>query len=243
MLEATRQVLILVGGLGTRLGHLTRNVPKPLIDLGDGTTLLEILIRQLVRQGFNDIVLLAGHFGHIIYQRYNDIMLGLARIRVIVEPLPHGTAGALWHAREIVAPRFVLLNGDSFFDIDISSLLEESQLSAAEAFLALRYETNAYRYGSVELDANRIKRFVEKDPSITGPAIVSSGIYVMNAPIIRRIHSFPCSLEIDIFPILARNGKLFGRVLDGYFLDIGTPETLAEAKRQLLDLRQRVSAA
>ena len=110
-----------------------------------------------------------------------------------------------------------------------------------EALIALRCVPEASRYGTVELNGNSVVRFREKVQD-TGPALVNAGIYVMNATIVNRIYSLPCSIETDIFPILAREGRLRGSIRDGYFVDIGLPETLQQGRRELLTLRRRPAA-
>jgi D-glycero-D-manno-heptose 1,7-bisphosphate phosphatase len=240
MTASIKQACILVGGKGTRLGDITRAIPKPLLDMGEGTTFLDLLIEQTTRQGFNDVVLLAGHLGHLVQARYDGRTFGTARVRVLVEPKPRGTAGALVSALDILDPRFILLNGDSLFDINMRALAAEADADC-EALIALRYVPEASRYGTVELNGNRVVRFREKVRD-TGPALINAGIYVLNATIIDRIHSLPCSIETDIFPILAAEGGLRGSIRDGYFLDIGLPETLQQSRRELLALRRRPAA-
>jgi len=241
MTASIRQACILVGGKGTRLGEATRAIPKPLLEIGEGTSFLDLLIEQTARQGFNDIVLLAGYLGDLVQARYDDRNFGSARIRVRVEPEPRGTAGALVSACEILKPRFILLNGDSFFDINMRALAAEAD-EEFDAFIALRRVSDASRYGSVELKGNRVVRLCEKAGD-TGPsALINAGVYVLNAAIVDRIHSLPCSIETDIFPMLASEGRLGGSIREGYFLDIGVPETLRQARRELPALRRRPAA-
>jgi D,D-heptose 1,7-bisphosphate phosphatase len=237
MTGSIKQACILVGGKGTRLGDITRAIPKPLLDMGEGITFMDLLIEQVARQGFNDVVLLAGHLGHLVQTRYDGRTFGNARVRVLVEPEPRGTAGALVAARDIFEPRFVLLNGDSVFDVNIRALAAESDADC-EALIALRCVPETSRYGTVELNGDRIVRFREK-VSGSGPALINAGIYVLSATIVDRIHFLPCSIETHIFPVLADEGKLKGSICSGYFLDIGLPETLQQGRRELLALRQR----
>jgi D-glycero-D-manno-heptose 1,7-bisphosphate phosphatase len=235
-----KQACILVGGKGTRLGDITRAIPKPLLDIGDGLSLLDLLIEQVARQGFSDVVLLAGHLGHLVQARYDGRTFGNARVRVLVEPEPRGTAGALVAARDIVDSRFLLLNGDSFFDVNMRALAAEAG-THCEALIALRRVPETSRYGAVELDGNRIVRFREKI-SGAGPGFINGGIYVMNSAAVDRIRFLPCSIETDIFPTLADEGQLKGAVRDGYFLDIGLPETLQQGRCELLALRRKPAA-
>jgi D-glycero-D-manno-heptose 1,7-bisphosphate phosphatase len=236
--EPIRQACILVGGKGTRLGALTRTIPKPLIEIGDNAVFLDIVLEQLARQGFDDIVLLAGHLGDLVRARYDGLRRGAARLRVIVEGEPRGTAGALVAAREVLAPRFLLLNGDSLFDIDLRAMWAEGGAADRDAVIALYRVPDASRYGSVALDGERIVRFIEKS-QVAGPALISAGIYALRSDIVERVHALPCSIETDIFPALAAEGRLYGRVFGGYFIDIGLPETLQQARRELAARRSQ----
>jgi D,D-heptose 1,7-bisphosphate phosphatase len=240
MTRPIRQACILVGGKGTRLGDITSSVPKPLLDIGNGMTFLDFIIEQIVRQGFDDIVLLAGHLGHLIKARYLNRSIESARIRVLVEAEPKGTAGALISARDIVEQRFLLLNGDSFFDTNLRKLAYHA--TDCEALLALRQVPDAARYGAVDMAGDRIVRFREKNIHRSGPALINAGVYVLTSAILDRVRSLPCSMETDIFPALAAEGILRGIVRENYFLDIGLPETLEQGRRELLALRHRPAA-
>jgi D-glycero-D-manno-heptose 1,7-bisphosphate phosphatase len=239
MTDVIRQACILVGGKGTRLGDLTRTVPKPLLEIAPDITFLDIVIAELARQGFTDVVLLAGHLGNVVRERYDGRGVGAARVRVLIEPEPRGTGGALTCARDLLAPRFLLLNGDSFFDINMCALAAEPLAANVEGLLALRRVADPARYGTVELTGSRITGFREKNPAAIGPALINAGIYVLAASVADRISTLPCSIETDVFPALAREGRLAGVEREGYFLDIGLPETLAQGRRELAALRHR----
>jgi Nucleotidyl transferase len=151
-----------VGGKGTRLGELTRTTPKPLIEIAENKSFLDIVIEQVARQGFDDIVLLAGYLGDLVRARYDGRASGTARIRVVVETEPLGTAGALAAARDLIAPRFLMVNGDTFFDIDLRTLCASRDDLDCDAMLALHRVPDASRYGSVVLEKDRIVSFREK---------------------------------------------------------------------------------
>jgi NDP-sugar pyrophosphorylase family protein len=236
-----RQACVLVGGKGTRLGALTRDAPKPLMSIGDDAVFLDIVIGQLARHGFTDIVLLAGHLGDAVRGRYHHRRVGAADIRVVVEPEPRGTAGALLSAREAIAPHFLLLNGDSFFDIDLRAFAAATTAGDCEALLALRHVDDGARYGSVVMQGDRIVWFAEKSTA-AGSALISGGIYRLSADILDRIHALPCSIETDVFPLLTEERRLHGKVCDGYFIDIGLPESLRQARQDLLAVAQREAA-
>ena len=238
--DIVRQACILVGGKGTRLGELTRHTPKPLMPIGDDATFLDILLEQVARQGFDDIVLLAGHLGQILVERYHGRRFGNALVRAFVETAPHGTAGALVSARDILASQFLLLNGDSYFDINMRALA--LQAADHEALIALHPVCDPSRYGTVQLEGKKVRCFCEKSPDARGPALVNAGIYVLRPSILARIDSLPCSIEHDIFPGLAAEGRLAGAVSENYFVDIGLPETLQQHRQTLLNLRARPAA-
>jgi D-glycero-D-manno-heptose 1,7-bisphosphate phosphatase len=240
MPQPIRQACILVGGMGTRLGEITRAVPKPLLEIAPGVAFLDIVIEQVARQGFTDVVLLAGYLGHLVRERYEGGQAGSAQVRVSVEPESRGTGGAVAYARDVIAPRFLLLNGDSFFDINIRALAAKA--ADIEGLIALCRVSDASRYGTVELEGNRIVRFREKASDVICPALINAGVYVLAASIIDRIHTLPCSIEGDVFPALAQEGRLAGDIQQGYFLDIGLPETLERGRRELLSLRRRPAA-
>jgi D,D-heptose 1,7-bisphosphate phosphatase len=235
--DVIRQACILVGSKATRLGNLARDKPKPLLEIGQGQAFLDIVIEQVVRQGFGDVVLLAGHLGHLVQERYERRRLDAGHVRVVIEPEPRGTGGALLSAQEILAPRFLLLNGDSFFDVNLRALAAEA--SVHESLIALRRVSNPSRYGTVELKGNEVLQFREKSVDVRGPALINAGIYALRHSIIHHIGALPSSIETDIFPALAKKRRLAGMVHAGYFLDIGLPETLEQGRRELLDLRAR----
>ena len=222
-----KQCVILVGGLGTRLGAITQQVPKPLVDVG-GKPFLAWVVDEIARHGFEEIVLLSGYRAEQ-FETMADYIRGLG-LRVVhsVEPAPAGTAGALTYARDHLDETFVLMNGDGLFDVNLRDL---ARPLAPEAMvrLALRVMPNADRYGTVTLDGDQITAFVEK--KATGlPGLINGGLYAMRRAVLDRIGSLPCSLEQDIFPGLVAEGRLQGAVFDRPFIDIGIPEALAESQ-------------
>ncbi len=122
-----RQAVILVGGLGTRLGERTKTTPKPMLAVG-GRPFLDTLIDEIARYDvFDEILLLAGHKAESIEARYAGTVRGRAHLRVSLEQAPLGTAGALVHAAGLLRQRFLLLNGDSFFDFNILDLISRAK--------------------------------------------------------------------------------------------------------------------
>jgi D-glycero-D-manno-heptose 1,7-bisphosphate phosphatase len=233
---AIEQAAILCGGLGTRLGALTAAMPKPLLPVGE-RPFLDILLGELGRAGINRIVLLAGFMAERIteYAAATPVKQRFdMSIEVAVEPYEAGTGGALWHARDHLDERFFLLNGDSWFDVPLRGLGERllGDLSAVGT-VALRELADASRYGTVTLAGERIVEFAER-PAQAGPGLISGGVYAFRRSLLDHLRE-RCSLERDVLPSLAADGALCGIVFDGYFIDIGVPEDLARARRELAD--------
>nr|WP_321360560.1 HAD-IIIA family hydrolase [uncultured Hyphomonas sp.] len=235
-----KQALFLVGGRGTRLGALSANTPKPMQEIAPGVRFLDLILENAARMGFTDLVLLAGHLGDKVEEAYDGQRIGEAEIRVVRESQPMGTGGALAQAAQVLDEYFVLLNGDSFFDINLRALTA-APLPEGGGRLALRMVEDTARYGSVQLDGARVSAFIEKNPDLTGPGLINGGIYYLDRAMVSRIEA-PSSIESDVFPELVREGRLEGLPFDGYFLDIGLPETLAQAQRETAALRVRPAA-
>jgi UTP-glucose-1-phosphate uridylyltransferase len=240
--EAIRQAVILVGGKGTRLGAIASAVPKPMLPIAGDRPFLDYLLEMIERHGYRDIVLLAGHLGEAVEAAYGGRRIGKATVRVMREPVPLGTAGALTVARDALDPRLLLMNGDAFFDINLRALERTSRRSGATATLALRKVADAARYGRVIEEGGKVKAFLEKDSNRPGPGVINGGIYVLKREILDLVRDLPCSLEQHVFPALAERGEIAGQEFDGYFLDIGLPETLEQGHLELPDVRVRPAA-
>lgn len=227
------QAVILAGGLGTRLGELTRSLPKPLLPV-TGVPFVDVLVGELRRQGIDHILIIAGFFGDLIREHFaSDV-----DITTIVENRAMGTGGALRFAQEYLAPSFFFLNGDSLFDINILDLSFHS--GDADAILALRSVPDVSRYGTVELAPDgRITRFAERSPeSVAG--VINGGVGYLSRRILEAIPEYSAiSIEREVYPRLAELGRLNGRVYDRPLIDIGVPEEYSLAQINLPKLLRR----
>jgi dTDP-glucose pyrophosphorylase/histidinol phosphatase-like enzyme len=239
---AIRQAVILAGGKGTRLGAITQAIPKPMLPIAGDRPFLDYLLEMIERHGYQDILLLGGYLGEVLETAYDGRRIGNAIVRVLREPAPLGTAGALTIARESLDPRFLMMNGDALFDINLRALEQASQQDGAMATLALRSVPDAARYGRVIEEQGSVVAFLEKDLSRPGPGVINGGVYVLKREILDLVHDLPCSLEQNIFPTLVERGQIRGREFDGYFLDIGLPETLERGHLELPSVRARPAA-
>ncbi len=231
---APRQCAILVGGIGTRLGSLTSETPKPLLDCG-GRPFLAWVLRELSRFGISEVILLAGYKSQRVDTFVREVERWLPKplsIHISVEPFRAGTGGALWHARHLLDEAFLLINGDSWIDTNLARLFTGSMDdSAVTGRVLLRSMDDCSRYGSVELRAGMITSFGEKK-GLRIPGLINAGVYLFSRHVLDFMQP-DCSLEKDILPVLASSGMLSGVVLDGYFIDIGVPEDYARAGLEL----------
>lgn len=227
------QAIILVGGLGTRLGPLTSETPKPLIEIG-ARPFLDHLVVEVGRHGYRSLLLLAQFESEKVrdYCRTSNAIRQFGiDVHVSVEPYMAGTGGALWHARSLLDERFLLLNGDSWLNFN---LLELNEIPSNEQWLccvAAKHVEDASRFGAIKLRNRKVTSFDEK-VAVGQPGLINGGVYLMQRGIIEKCMP-KCSLERDVLPRLAKEGFMFGVECTGYFVDMGTPESLADANRTM----------
>ena len=236
-----KQCAVLVGGLGARLGSLTAATPKPLLPCGD-RPFLAWLLRELVRFGVTDILLLTGYLSDQMAAAADAMQAALprpARITISEEPTRAGTGGAVFHARGRLADRFLLCNGNSLLDCNLANLLSPAATDddSVTGRMLLRALPDAARYGVVDLQGDCVTAFRERPPADT-PGTINAGIYLLSHRIIETL-SPNCSLEADLLPRLAAANSLRGTVADGYFRDIGVPDDFARAQTEIPALLHR----
>lgn len=227
-MRAPDQCVVLIGGLGSRLGHLTAETPKPLLSVG-GRPFLSYLLWNLRRHGFRRVLLLAGYRA----DKVRDFVQNLRpdphfEVQCLVEPQPCGTAGALTIAADHLDEWFVLLNGDTIFDFNVLDLHRSALASPdADVHMALRHLPDASRFGVVETDKDRVIRFAPRGSSDGG--LVNGGVYQISKRILPHLPASG-SLEQDVLPLLASQDRVRGRTHSGFFVDIGVPESLQQAQ-------------
>ena len=231
--------LLLVGGLGTRLRPVLSSTPKPMAPIGD-VPFLELLVLQLRSQGIRRIVMCTGFQAEQIEKQFGDGSRWNVAIEHSKETHPLGTAGAIKHAARLLnhASDFLVLNGDSFLEMDFRELMGFHRQHAGWASIAVRRVPDAARYGTVHVDEEgRIVRFSEK-LGLPEPGLINGGVYVFKKEVLEAIPEGSASLEKDVLPALLAHGA-FALEQDGLFIDIGTPEDYARAQA----LHERLSRA
>lgn len=223
-----QEALILAGGLGTRLGDLTAATPKPLLDVG-GRPFVDHVIWNIARHGISRVVLSCGYRAESFSDHFARNPVPGVETLVIAEPEPLGTGGAIaYGARELEEAEALVLNGDTLFDLNYLDLALLRRETNAPIALAVRELNDAGRYGAVRLDGSRVTSFAEKDAP--GPGLVSGGVYAAATDYLRSLSSQAHSFECDDLPALVTAGMLSGRAYGGWFVDIGTPESIACAR-------------
>jgi len=237
------QTLILVGGLGTRLKKVLTDQPKPMALLAN-RPFLEHLILQLKALGLTNIVLCIGYLGEQVRGYFADGDRWSVHISYSQEKEPLGTGGAVKLAEELIQEEnFLVMNGDSFLDVDLNSLIDFHLERQALATMALVEVKDPARYGTVEInERGEIESFGKKGKS-SRSKLVNGGVYLLNREIFEYIAEGKVSLEKEVFPKLIGKG-FYGRPVKGFFVDIGIPEDykrLQENPQPLLGVLENMS--
>tara|TARA_B100000686_G_scaffold124424_1_gene131768 strand:- start:24473 stop:25681 length:1209 start_codon:yes stop_codon:yes gene_type:complete len=224
------QAVIFVGGLGTRLGAITKRVPKPLIKI-DGKPFIDHLIKKLSQNGIEEVILLTGYKRNIFKKKYhNKILFNNTKVICSEEKKTLGTGGALLNARKHLKQFFFLINGDTYFDFNIHDL-KHNFLNNKKYIVnfALKEKKNK-RYSKVLLKKNKIIEFSTKKKS----TFINTGHYLVKKKILKFIKKKISSLELDVFSKLAKKGMLKGKIFNkkfNKFIDIGIPQDLNRADK------------
>jgi D-glycero-alpha-D-manno-heptose 1-phosphate guanylyltransferase len=226
MPRADLAAIVLAGGLGTRIRQLHPDVPKPLIPVA-GRPFLDWILRYWRTQGIGRFIVSAGYRAEQIERHLaKDATLDAV---CVAEDRPLGTGGAIRLAasRPECSDPFVVLNGDSLVLGALAPALAALRENDA-ALLGVEVEDTS-RYGRLEISGDhRLVAFREKQP---GRGLINAGVYVLPKSAVALFgEATPLSMEADMFPVLLRTGMRIAVIPSrAAFLDIGTPESLAEA--------------
>jgi mannose-1-phosphate guanylyltransferase len=234
------KALILAGGFGTRLRPLSCTRPKTLFPIVN-KPLLQWIFERLAKNGIKEAVLAVNLQTEFYIKRQRIPKNGL-RIKYSIDPpkTPLGTAGPVKKAQKLLgnSEPFLVLNGDIFEDADYNEIIEKHKKTQALATIALCEVEDPSRYGVAEMaDDNRITRFIEKPAKDAAPTnLINAGIYILNPEIFNYIpKGKTVSMEREVFPKLAEQGKLYGHIIHGVWIDIGKPEEYLQTNKVILD--------
>jgi len=231
-------VLILCGGLGTRFRVVREDIPKALAPI-NGTPFIDLLLNDLIHQGFRRIILATGHFG----QQIEDHIKKRSDAEFIIscESKPLGTAGAIKFAEKYFRSKQILiLNGDSSINCDFNSFLEFHFNNKADISLLLSSATKGDDYGNVTInDDNRIIDFSEKpekSESYSELSLINAGVYCLNCSLLSDIDpKVEYSIEKKLIPSWLQSHRIIGFRTDQSVNDIGTPERYQDSQTMFQD--------
>jgi len=226
-----KEAIILAGGKGTRLQTVINDLPKPMALIAEKpfiTYLLDFLIKNEVEKA----ILSVGYMYSTIIENLGDNYKGL-KIEYAVEPKPLGTGGGIVFASQFLDNNnFFLLNGDSFFNINLQLFDDFHRFNKTDFSIAIKPMKNFDRYGTVVVENNRILRFNEKKYCEYG--LINAGIYLMDKCKIKALNFTEVfSFEKDFLEVYINKFVFSAYIDDQYFIDIGVPKDYQLAQKEL----------
>lgn len=229
-LPAGIDVVVLAGGLGTRLRGVLPDTPKVLVPV-DGRPFLDHLLDRLACQGAGRVILALGYLADRVIEHLAHTPPVLP-VLTVVEPVPLGTAGAL----RLVLPRtagpaVLVINGDSWTDADLGRFVAHWRRSGRDGAMVAVQVEDVTSFGTLSVsDAGDLLGFAEKALDRSGPGLINAGVYLFGRDLLDRLDDYPGpSLEHDVLERLPA-GTLAVHIPErAGFIDIGTPERLARA--------------
>lgn len=224
-------VVVLAGGFGTRLRPWTEGRAKPLLPVLD-KTLLERVVECVPFDMVDRVIIAAGYSVEEMQVFFSSSNLPFEVI-ISVEDEPLGTGGAISKSFEhlIGDGPVLILNGDLVSSVDVNNLLNHHMKMNALATLSLWHVEDPSRFGVCGLDSSgMITKFQEKpEPGTEFSNLINAGCYLIEREVIESLSSEKHSIERDVFPEIAKSGKMAGLEFKGYFVDAGTPSSFIEA--------------
>ena len=229
------QVVVLAGGVGSRLRPWTNDIPKPLLPMLDAT-LLERVVEGVPSDLVDEVVVAGGYKVDMIKDYFQNADVDFD-VRIVPEDKPLGTGGALGNCRDVVSGRFACFNGDIVSSLDVGEMLKQHSNMDVKGTLALWEVEDPTRFGIVGLDDDRkVTQFKEKPkPEEVFSNLINAGSYILEEEVFDIMPREKHSLERDVFPVLAEEGSLAGFPFEGYFIDAGTPVSWHEGVSRCIE--------
>jgi len=235
---SARHAVILAGGKGTRLRPYTTSIPKPLVPIGDESAILEIVLRQLARDGFKRVTIAIGHLGELIRAYVGSGEQWGLEVDYATEAKPLSTMGPVVAILDKLPEQFLVLNGDILTDLSFSALLDAHSASDAQLTIATYHRHVDVDFGVLTVEAGRVVGFVEK-PTLNYE--VSMGVYAVSRA---ALAGYPAgeALGFDrlVIDLLAAGRNPASYAFEGYWLDIGRPEDYDRANSEFVRLRSHL---
>ena len=226
-------LVFLVGGYGTRIKKYLNGKPKPILKFNN-YVFFDLLIRNFCRYDINKIYILAGYKGNLIKKKYHKKKINLVDIECIVEKKPLGTAGSLSQLKNKITNDFIVINGDTYFDIDLSKVIKFPLINN-QIFMSLvnniNYKSNS-KLKSLSLKSKTVRYDVRSN-------LINGGIYKFKKSFLNILKKENTSLETDLLPNFIKKNIVKGILFKNFFLDIGTPKNYFLAQRKLIKYMTR----
>jgi NDP-sugar pyrophosphorylase family protein len=230
--KKVKRAIILAGGKGTRMRPFTYEMPKPMIPV-QGKPLLQHIIELIRKYEIRKITLSTGYMGDKIREYFGNGSKFGVDITYVEEKEEMGTAGALHLMEDSLSGPFIMFNGDILANIDLHDFIVFHRENKAAATIALTPVEDPSRFGVANLRGNRILEFIEKPKAGTVKSkLINAGVYVMEPEVLDYIPKGRSMMEVDVFPKLAKEGRLFGYPFDGQWFDTGTHEAYERAIKE-----------
>ena len=221
-------LVILAGGKGSRIKSLIKDRPKPMA-VFNNKPFLEYIIQFYSKYIFKNIFILTGYKSKSIKKKFDNKKYNFTNIKCLTENRPLGTGGALNLLKRKKINDFILINGDTFINVDLNKLIKSCNKNSFGALTLIKnksYKSNK-KLTTLNIKANKL--FYQQK---TG--LMNAGVYFFKKKILKFIENKNLSLENDILPKLIKKGKISGIKTNKFFIDIGTPKNFKNANRVLL---------
>lgn len=229
-------LVILAGGKGTRIKKYLHNKPKPMVKFNE-IYFLQYLINIFSKYPINKIFILVGYKSDIIFKNFHNKTFNFTKVVCVKEKKLMGTGGALLSLKKKKIKDFILINGDTVFDIDLADFIKsfKKKKLGSVALAPNSKNINNYKLNNLEIK-NNILCYKKNSKLMNG------GVYFFKRRILNLIPNKPCSLEEDVFPNIIKKKLLTGKIYKNFFLDIGTPKYFNVSAKRLKDYFSRPAA-
>ena len=242
------KTVIMAGGKGTRIQSVVSDIPKPMIKIGK-IPVLEYEIKNLVKQGFTDIIITVSHLGHIIKEYFGDGSFWGANITYYEEEYPLGNGGALFFLRRQLDSDFLLLNADVVFDVDFHRFVKFHKEKGGLVTLFTHPNSHPYDSGLIIADENgKVKKWLAKEEERPKyyKNLVNAGLHIINPAVLDMVDvgniysrkteviSEKIDLDRQILKPLVQMGQVFSYNSPEYVKDMGTPDRLQVVEKDFL---------
>ncbi len=233
------RTIMMAGGKGTRLRPLTLVRPKPMIPLVN-KPIIEYTVNMLKKSGFNDIIMTLNYMSTNIKKYFKDGSDFGMDIRYSVEKWPLGTGGSVKKTEKYIDDTFMVVSGDVLTDVNFNDVVKYHKEKGAIATMVLTEVEDPTHFGIAVMDKDhKITEYLEKpSPEEAFSKVANTGIYIFEPEIFDFFDDKEKEVDFskDIFPeVIKQDAGIYGYVFDGYWNDIGRPETYLEATYDILD--------